>query len=79
MFLAVLHEGQHETRARGNTKGVVRTGKPVVPPLDKQALTCNRIFAISKIMVKSFSKKKKKECWYWLWNVQNITRLDKKN
>lgn len=58
MFLAVLHEGQHETRARGNTKGVVRTGKPAVPPLDKQALTCNRIFAISKIMVKSFSKKR---------------------
>lgn len=56
MFLAGLHEGQHETRARWNTKGVVRTGKPAVPPLDKQALTCNRIFAIPKIKVKSFSK-----------------------
>lgn len=72
MFLAGLHEGQHETRARGNTKGVVGTGKPASSPsLDKQAMTCNRIFAIPKIKVKSLSK----ECWYWLWYLQNITIL----
>lgn len=55
MFLAGLHEGQHETRARGNTKGVVGTGKPAVPPLDKQALTCNRIFEPLFSELQSFS------------------------
>lgn len=43
MFQAGFHEGQHEIRARWNTKGVVGTGKPAVPPLDKQALTCNNL------------------------------------